>query len=49
MKIIVECNPKEMADFIVELSQSKAIENVDKVIGAITDRLKDTIDLASTV
>ncbi len=47
MKFIVECKPKEMADFITELSQPKAIENVDKIIGTIADKLEDTIDLVS--
>ena len=47
MKFIVECKPKEMADFITELSQPKAIENVDKIIGTIADKLEDTIALVS--
>ena len=47
MKIILECEPKEMADFIMELSQPKAIENVDKIIGTIADKLEDTIALVS--
>ena len=47
LKIILECDAKEMADFIKELSQPKEIENVDKVIGTIAGKLEDTIALAS--
>ena len=46
MKIILECEPKEMADFIMELSQPK-VENTDKTIGIIADKMKDTIALVS--
>lgn len=47
MKITFECEPKEMADFIKELSQPKAIENIDEIIGVIAGKLEDTIALVS--
>lgn len=45
MKITFECESKEMADFILVLSQP--IVNVDNVISSITDKMKDTMDLVS--
>lgn len=45
MKIVIECEPKEMTDFILNLSQPMV--NADTVISTISDKIKDTIDLVS--
>lgn len=47
MKIIVEGQPKELTDFILNLSQS--IVSHDNIIRAIGDKMADTIDSVSHI
>ena len=44
MKVIIECETKEMADLMLALSQPV---NVDAIINTITNKMKDTINLVS--
>ena len=45
MKIIVECESKELANLILNLSQP--LINADTIISTVTDKMKDTIDSIS--
>ncbi len=44
MKVIIECETKEMADFMLALSQPV---DIDTIMNTMADKIKDTINVVS--